>query len=245
MKLRLEDLLNIVSDCLDSQKRLTINYGNVRTMNLVYEDEILKMAMQKADVIYVDGAGLLFGARLLGKSLPCRMTGADWIYDLCELARRKRYSLFLLGGHEGVAQEAGRVLQERFPGLDVVGTHHGYFNRKDSRPVVHMINQSRPHILLVGMGSPIQEKWIFKYRGMLDVSICWAVGGLFNFVTGRERRAPAWMNDHSLEWLFRLVQDPKRLWKRYVVGNPVFILRVVKQLMHEKLLHSEAAVDGE
>jgi N-acetylglucosaminyldiphosphoundecaprenol N-acetyl-beta-D-mannosaminyltransferase len=213
-----------------SGSRSTISYANVHVLNLAWGNPDLLAILNAADLVYCDGAGVALGARLLGSRLPGRMTGADWIEPLCALCAREDISLYFLGGRPAVAARAAQTLCTRYPGLSVVGTHHGYLaGSAVCRTAIAAVNEAAPHILLVGMGTPIQEKWIAAYRQQLDVPVVWAVGALFDFVVGVQPRGPRWMLDHSLEWLSRLWSDPRRLWRRYLVGNPLFILRVLRQ----------------
>ena len=129
-----------------------------------------------------------------------------------------------------MAARAAMVLTAGHPGLRVVGAHHGYLADPEvCEAAIAGINAARPQILLVGMGTPIQETWIAAHRDQLEVPVVWAVGALFDFVAGVQRRGPRWMLDHALEWLVRLWRDPLRLWRRYVIGNPLFLGRVVAQ----------------
>ena len=158
------------------------------------------------------------------------MTGADWMEPLCTACAGRGTSLYLLGSRPGVAERAAEALQAQCPGVNIVGTHHGYLQDPAvSAAAINAINAARPHILFVGMGTPIQERWIFEHRHELDVPVVWAVGALFDFIGGFQRRAPRWMLDHHLEWLHRFWVDPKRMWRRYIVGNPLFIGRVIMQ----------------
>jgi N-acetylglucosaminyldiphosphoundecaprenol N-acetyl-beta-D-mannosaminyltransferase len=158
------------------------------------------------------------------------MTGADWIESLCAACAEQGTMLYFLGSQPGVAARAAELLQAHHTGLRVTGTHHGYLaDPAVSSAAIAAVNSARPHILLVGMGTPMQEKWIATHRSQLEVPVTWAVGALFDFVAGVQPRGPRWMLDHGLEWLCRLVADPQRLWKRYIVGNPLFLWRVFKQ----------------
>lgn len=209
----------------------TVMYANVHTLNAAYTDPDLRRIMNAADVVYCDGAGVVLGARLLGHRLPERMTGADWIHALCARCAVEGLSLYLLGSQPGVAERAAQKLNALYPGLYVAGTHHGHFHDTPgaTETVIVTVNAVRPDILLVGMGTPLQEKWIAARRAELDVPVVWAVGALFDFVAGAQPRGPRWMLDHGLEWLYRLLSDPRRLWRRYLIGNPLFVLRVLKQ----------------
>lgn len=208
-----------------------VMYANVHVLNIAYTDPDLRRIMNAADVVYCDGSGVVLGARLLGHRLPSRMTGADWIHPLCARCAAEGLSLYLLGSRPGVAERAAQKLITLYPGLHIAGTHHGHFHDKPGTTEVAIAsaNAARTDILLVGMGTPLQEKWIVAHRAELNVPVVWAVGALFDFVAGVQPRGPRWMLDHGLEWLYRLVSNPRRLWRRYLIGNPLFLLRVLKQ----------------
>lgn len=208
-----------------------VMYANVHVLNIAYTDPDLRRIMNTADVVYCDGAGVVLGARLLGHRLPGRMTGADWIHSLCARCAVEGLSLYLLGSQPGVAERAAPKLIALYPGLHVAGTHHGHFHDTPgaTEATIAAVNAARPDILLVGMGTPLQEKWIAAHRAELDVPVVWAVGALFDFVAGVQPRAPRWMLDRGLEWLYRLLSEPRRLWRRYLIGNPLFMLRVLRQ----------------
>jgi len=208
----------------------TVMYANVHVLNTAWSDPELRAILNRADLVYCDGAGVVLGARLLGHRLPGRMTGADWIEPLCQACAAEGVTLYLLGGRPGVASHAARRLENRHPGLRVAGAHHGYLADPGiCRDAIAAVNAAHPDILLVGMGTPTQERWIAAHRGQLDVPIVWAVGALFDFVVGVQPRGPRWMLDNGMEWLYRLWGDPRRLWRRYVIGNPLFLARVLRQ----------------
>ncbi len=213
-----------------AHRAVTVMYANVHVLNTSRKVHDLRPILNSADIVYCDGSGVRLGARLLGHRIPPRMTGADWIGQLCAACADRKAGLYLLGSRPGVAEQAAEVLQTRCRGLNVVGSHHGYLQDPAvSAAAITAINAARPHILFVGMGTPIQERWIFEHRHELEVPVVWAVGALFDFVAGVQRRAPRWMLNHGLEWLHRFWVDPKRMWRRYIVGNPLFIWRVMMQ----------------
>jgi N-acetylglucosaminyldiphosphoundecaprenol N-acetyl-beta-D-mannosaminyltransferase len=205
-------------------------YANVHVLNTAWRDPELQAILRQADIVYCDGAGVVLGARVLGHSLPERMTGADWVYPFCERSAAAGLRLYFLGSAPGVAEQAAARLRERYPGLRIVGAHHGYVQGPDqSAAVIADISRLSPDVLLVGMGTPLQEKWIAAHRSALDVPVCWAVGALFDYVAGVVPRGPRWMLDHGLEWLYRLWWEPRRLGGRYLIGNPLFLFRVLRQ----------------
>jgi len=212
--------------------RSTVLYANVHVLNSAYGDRELQHILNHADLVYCDGAGVRLGARLLGHHLPPRMTGADWIEPLCAACAAEGITLYLLGSRPGVAARAAELLQRRHPALRIVGAQHGYLaDPAVCTAAISAVNATHPHILLVGMGTPIQERWIAAHRDELEVPVVWGVGALFDFVAGIQPRGPRWMLNNGLEWLYRLCSDPRRLWQRYLVGNPLFILRVLRQKM--------------
>jgi N-acetylglucosaminyldiphosphoundecaprenol N-acetyl-beta-D-mannosaminyltransferase len=208
----------------------TVMYANIHVLNTSRREHDIRPILNNADIVYCDGSGVRLGAWLLGHRIPPRMTGADWMDPLCAACAGRGTGLYLLGSGPGVADCAADVLLARHQGLNIVGTHHGYLQDPSvSAAAIDSINAARPHILLVGMGTPIQERWISEHRHELEVPVVWAVGALFDFVGGFKRRAPRWMLDHHLEWLHRFWVEPRRMWKRYIVGNPVFMWRVMMQ----------------
>jgi N-acetylglucosaminyldiphosphoundecaprenol N-acetyl-beta-D-mannosaminyltransferase len=222
---RLGELLRIVADAVRSRTPLTLFYVNAHTMNMASKKSDFRDLLGRADLVYCDGTGVRLGARILGEDLPERMTGADWIHDLCRTAVRERLSLYFLGSESGVADRAAALLRVRYPGLTIVGTSPGYGL---SNATIDRVNQSGADILLVGMGSPTQERWIADNRPALDPPVVWAVGALFAFASGRLPRGPRWMTEHGLEWLCRLAVEPGKLWRRYLIGNPMFVVRVIR-----------------
>ena len=225
------DLLEQVASVLRTGQRAQVMYANAHTLNVACRDRALHGVLNKADIVYCDGEGVRLAARLLGHSLPQRMTGADWIYDLCAVCQEHDFSLVFLGGEPGVATQAAQKLRQRYPRLHIAGTLHGFFDRHgpENDEVVGAISALRPHVLLVGLGTPEQETWIAQNFERLNVPVIWAVGALVDFVAGKVPRAPRWMLDHGLEWLFRFLVEPRRMFVRYVIGNPLFIFRVLKQ----------------
>jgi N-acetylglucosaminyldiphosphoundecaprenol N-acetyl-beta-D-mannosaminyltransferase len=222
--LRRPELMDRVAQAIRRRRMQTILYVNAHCMNVQYRDRAYQDILAHADIVYCDGTGVLLAARLTGQTIPERMTGADWIEDLCRTAVEFDLSLYLFGGAPEAVHGAAEALRRRYPAIRIVGEKGGYEVGSD---IVDAINEQHPDILLVGMGTPRQEKWIARHRPALDVPVVWAVGGLFDFVSGRIPRGPRWMTQHGLEWLCRLVVEPHRLWRRYLLGNPRFLWRVL------------------
>jgi N-acetylglucosaminyldiphosphoundecaprenol N-acetyl-beta-D-mannosaminyltransferase len=206
-----------------------VMYVNAHVLNQSAEIPELRDALGRADLVYCDGYGVRLAAKALETEIPHRMTGADWIWGLSALCEAQGRSLYLLGSEPGVAAQAADRLRSWYPGLQIAGHHHGYFETgspHDER-VVEDINAKRPDIVLVGMGSPKQELWVERHVDEVETSVVWTVGALFDYVSGRVPRAPAWLADNGLEWIFRFAMEPQRMWRRYLVGNPQFVSRVM------------------
>ena len=208
-----------------------VMYVNAHVLNRSCEMEELRQALQRADLVYCDGYGVRVAARALDVDVPHRMTGADWVWGLAALCEESGRSLYLLGSDPGSSSEAATALKRWYPRLDVRGTHHGYFDLDSphSERVLEHIAESRPDILLVGMGTPQQELWADRYADRVEAGVIWTVGALFDYVAGRTPRAPHWLSDNGFEWIFRLAVEPRRMWRRYLLGNPAFLLRVLEE----------------
>jgi N-acetylglucosaminyldiphosphoundecaprenol N-acetyl-beta-D-mannosaminyltransferase len=206
-------------------------YVNAHVLNQSQENPGLRAALETADLVYCDGYGVRLAAKALDAPIPHRMTGADWIWGLARMCQEAGKSIYLLGSEPGVASQARVRLRRWYPDLKLVGAHHGYFEPHSAHAerVVEDINARRPNIVLVGMGTPKQELWVQESAARLEVDVLWTVGALFDVVSGRVPRAPSWLADNGAEWIFRLAIEPRRMWRRYLLGNPVFLSRVLAQ----------------
>lgn len=200
-----------------------IMYVNTDCMLIAKNDPEYQKVLNSADLVYADGIGVVLGARLWGHILPGRMTGADFMPELCKIFAKQGLRIYLLGALDGVASDAADRLQKEIPNLLIAGTHHGYFKENQCTELLAEINAARPDIILVGFGAPHQEYWIHKNSKNLNTKVIWGVGGLFDFLSGRTRRGPKLLLDNGFEWLCRLTTEPKRLWRRYLIGNTKFI----------------------
>lgn len=227
--LDLSGLLDRVLQQVGSGGPWTVGYVNAHVLNQAAREPALHAFLRGLDLCYCDGNGVRLGARLLGQELPARMTGADWIWALaarCEGHHR----LFWLGGEPGVTEEAADRLRARHPALEVQ-TDHGFHPKDgpDNDALIARINAAAPDLLLVGMGTPIQERWVAANRHRLEVPVVWVLGATADFVSGRVARpGPDWLVQRA-EWLSRLAADPRRLAGRYLIGNAEFLGRIALQ----------------
>jgi N-acetylglucosaminyldiphosphoundecaprenol N-acetyl-beta-D-mannosaminyltransferase len=229
-RISLDDMLSDVTDALRSHHSKTIFYANSYAVTLAEDEPSFAAAMGKADAVFCDGFGVYAASRVLGNAIPQRFAWPDWIERLGATCRDNGASMFFLGAREGVAAEAGRRLELAVPGLRV-HSHHGHFAKDDesSRAVIDAVNSSGAAVLLVGFGMPLQELWITKHRAELQPTIVFAVGAMFDYVAGNVVRGPRWLTQHGFEWLTRLAIEPRRLWRRYLLGLPEFALLVGRQ----------------
>jgi len=203
-----------------------VAYLNVHVVNQARRHPELAAFLKGADLCYCDGAGIVLGAKILGHALPGRMTGADWIWDLAARAEG-RLKIFWLGGAPGVTDRACEALRQRHPRL-VMGSDHGFHAPDDTPALIERINAFGPDVLLVGMGTPVQERWVERSSADLNAPVIWCLGATADFIAGEVDRGPAWLHDNA-EWLARLLTEPRRLWRRYLIGNSVFLARVLAE----------------
>lgn len=204
------------------RRRTVVHYLNAHVFNLARRDASLRQVLEECDLLYADGISVVWAARLLGYSIPERLTAADYFEEFCKTCAAEGLSLFLLGGAAGVAEVAAARLIRNVPNLKIAGTSHGYLSPAESGELVVEINRSGADVLTVGMNSPSQERWIQQYGRDLDVPVQWSVGALLDYFAGAEPRAPEWVCRWGGEWLFRLMVHPSQRWRRYLVGNAAF-----------------------
>jgi N-acetylglucosaminyldiphosphoundecaprenol N-acetyl-beta-D-mannosaminyltransferase len=204
-----------------------VYYGNAHTMVTAAKDPALAQALEHSDLLLADGSGVRWGSALLGTPLVYNLNGTDLVPSLCKNGAASCLSIYLLGAKPKVAEIAAAKLKIAYPGLVIAGTQHGYFSEAETPQVLEAIRVARPHLLLVAMGVPLQEIWIEKYASFLPGITCMGVGGLFDFLAERVVRAPYFIRAIGMEWLWRLAMEPNRLWRRYIIGNLVFLRLVL------------------
>lgn len=215
-----------VSMLLDGSKQ-RVGFINADCVNQAAGDHNYRNALSQMDVLLPDGSGLALAAAMKGRKFESNLNGTDLFPLICEQARRTGKSIYFLGGKPGIAQSAALAAQSNFPGLRIAGFDHGFFDKANEQGVVARVNASGADILLVAMGAPHQEKFIVRNSDALTVPVCMGVGGLFDFVAGNVPRAPKLLRKIGMEWAWRMACEPRRLAKRYLIGNPVFIARAL------------------
>lgn len=208
-------------------RRRKVYYVNADCFNKTVKDKAYLEILQKGDYIFPDGVGVLMACKMLGFGLKENVNGTDMLPFLCRMAVANGYSMFLFGAQPGVAALMRDKLLEAYPGLRIAGERHGYFaDASEEKEMCEKIKALKPDILLVALGAPAQEKWIEKHFAELPCRLMLGVGGLFDFYSGRIKRAPLWVQEIGMEWIFRLAMEPGKRFKRYLIGNVLFLWRV-------------------
>lgn len=223
------EVIETVMKWTDSGMDPNVAFGvNANVCNMYVADESFRALVDRCQLRYADGQSVVWASRILGSPLRERVATTDLIQPLAAACASRFKKLYLYGGAPGIAEKAADNLRVSYHGL-LVRTHHGYLDTDHEFPIIEDINQFGTDVLMVGLGDPLQLEWIERYRAELSVGAVLTCGGLFDWTSGRNPRAPRIMVRLGLEWLWRLWLEPRRLARRYVIGNPLFILRLAKQ----------------
>ena len=230
-----KESLKFIEELIHSRKSTFIVTPNIDHIIKLQRDTEFREVYRHADLVLADGVPLLWAASFLGTPLKEKISGSDLFPKLCEAAAQKGWRLFFMGGREGAADKAAEVLTQRYPGLNVVGTYCPPFGfEKDdaeNKKILGLIRAVKPDILFVGLGAPKQEKWIYRHKDQYQVPVSIGIGVSLEFAAGMVKRAPVWMQKAGLEWFWRLMMEPGRLWKRYLIDDIQFFWLVLKQKM--------------
>jgi exopolysaccharide biosynthesis WecB/TagA/CpsF family protein len=233
-RVNLVSAVNRVRDFLRSGETNQIVTVNLDFVAISRREPAFRDTLNGADLAVADGMPLVWVSRMGDEPLPQRLTGVDLVDECCQLAVETDTSIFLLGAAPGVAELAGQRLRERFPGLRIVGVYAPPFaplTEDENERILQTVNAARPDFLFVALGAPQQDMWIRANRDRLDVPVCMGVGCVLDLLAGVVSRAPTWMQHAGLEWLFRLLQEPARLWRRYIVDDLPVLAWLVRQAL--------------
>jgi len=232
-KITLDEAVERVKSFLKNDATNAIYTPNTEIVMLARKDCEFKNLLNRADLIIPDGIGLVYASRIKKKPLPERVTGVDLSNKILEIANDNGYSIFILGGKDGVAKEATENISKKYQNIRIAGYHHGYFKgthigykgHEEEKRVINSINASNSDILFVGLGAPKQEIWIDENKSKLNCKVMIGNGGTIDIIAGRVKHAPAFYRNHGLEWLYRLAKQPKRIKRQMVL--PLFVLKVL------------------
>jgi N-acetylglucosaminyldiphosphoundecaprenol N-acetyl-beta-D-mannosaminyltransferase len=231
--------LEVLEDLIASRARHQVCVTNVWTTVLMQRDPWFKSINNSASLVVADGMPLAWVSKWFGASIPVRIAGWDLFQGFLTIAEKKGYRVFFLGSSPSTLEAMKSNLSRTHPGLALVGTYAPPFTPEfspdENRRMVEAVNAARPDLLWVGLSAPKQEKWIFAHLNQLEVPVAIGVGAVFDFAAGKLKRAPLWMQKAGIEWLHRLLLEPSRLWKRYIVGNSLFVWYIIRYALASKL----------
>ena len=211
---------------------------NVDICMQILRDASLKAIFDGADLVLVDGTPMLWAARLLNAPLPGRVSGSDFVPAFCGVAAKAGHRVFLLGAAPKIAQRSKAKLETMYPGLRIVDTYAPPIGFEDdldeNKRIVERVRRAAPDVLFAAFGAPKEQKWLHRFRNELNVPVAMGIGSSLDYLGGRLRRAPRWMQTWGLEWVYRLAQEPGRLWRRYLLNDPPFFCHLVHEILQQR-----------
>jgi N-acetylglucosaminyldiphosphoundecaprenol N-acetyl-beta-D-mannosaminyltransferase len=224
----MEETVNEIADRIEKKiftQHVVVNVAKIVNMQ---KDAFLASSVRESDIINIDGMGVVLGARFLGHNVPARVAGVDLFHELLNMCGKKKYPVFLLGATEEVVSSVADIVHGFYDDIEVAGYHHGFF-WDNEEALVKEIQDSGARLLFVAITSPKKENFINKWKDQLGVDFVMGVGGTFDVVSGKVERAPVWMQEWGMEWLYRVMQEPRRMWKRYLFTNSQFLWLLIKE----------------
>lgn len=231
--INLNEAVKKIAGSIEEGSRHYVNVCTVHTLMECHRDPALQTMINMSGLATPDGMPLVWLCHFHGQKRVTRVYGPDLMLEFCKYSVAPGYRHFFYGGAPGVAQQLARKLENKYPGIQVAGTHSPPLRKVgalEDHTVIEAINATRPDVVWVSLGTPKQDFWVAQHRPLLHAPVLVAVGAAFDFHTGRVRQAPVWMQRHGLEWLFRLMQEPRRLAYRYLIYNPLFLMHIVMQI---------------
>lgn len=226
-KVNSQQAMEKIGEFIASGKSHQIVTANAEIIYQASKNEKMRKVINEAQMVTADGSGVVWASKQLGEPLEQRVTGIDLVNSICEQSAKDKWKIYILGSAPGVAATAAVNIRNKFPGCNIIGTHHGYFNAKEEKQILAELEQLKPDVLFVALGAPKQEYWIADHLSALGIPVGMGIGGSMDVLSGNVKRAPKWMQKMSLEWLYRVLIQPAR-FKR-VLALPKFMLAVKKQ----------------
>ncbi|QTH65275.1 WecB/TagA/CpsF family glycosyltransferase [Psychrosphaera ytuae] len=232
--LTMDESVDVIKNAIEQQRFFQHVVVNVAKLVNMRSDRNLFESVNDSDLINIDGQGVVLGARAVGIDVPERVAGIDLFHQLVSMSSKEGFPIYLLGAEQSVLVKTKEVLEHQYPNLIIAGSHHGYFD--DEKEIVAQVRASGAKLMFVAMSSPKKENFINTWKSDLGVNFVMGVGGTFDVIAGKVKRAPVWMQKYGLEWLYRVIQEPRRMFKRYLVTNTKFALLLLKEVMLKELL---------
>jgi N-acetylglucosaminyldiphosphoundecaprenol N-acetyl-beta-D-mannosaminyltransferase len=232
--LRMPEVVSRCERAAAAHERLVVGVVNAAKIVAMQASADLRAAVLSADLVIPDGMAVVWASGLLGEALPERVTGIDLFEQLLAVAARRGLSVYFLGATDAVLEDLMAEMARRHPDLRVAGRCNGYFDDAEAGAVARAIDAVRPDFLFVGISTPKKERFLAEWAGRMQVGVCHGVGGAFDVLAGKVSRAPAWMQATGLEWLYRVIQEPRRMWKRYLVTNTRFASMLMREWLRRR-----------
>lgn len=230
--LTMSEAISSIENMIEADKKSYVVAINVDVVMKIEKDIYLKRIVDNADMVLVDGKPLVWISKMHNKPLKAKISGSDLVPLLCEVAAEKHYSMFFIGGKDGVAEQAKKRIERKLPDIKIVGTYApplGFEkDEEELKKINKIISAAKPDLLISCFGCPKQEKWIYENINEYDAKVSICAGATIDFLAGNVKRAPHWMSEHGLEWFYRFIQEPKRMFKRYFIDD-VKIIRLIKK----------------
>jgi N-acetylglucosaminyldiphosphoundecaprenol N-acetyl-beta-D-mannosaminyltransferase len=227
----MDQVLSLIDRTIADRGRLQIGVVNAAKIVNMRRDEVLRNDVMSSDIILADGISVVWASQILGRPLPERVAGIDLMMGMLTRGNKNQYRIYCLGATDDVLEETAARIAADYPNVKLVGRHNGYFTTGEEPSIVDEIIAAKAHILLVAMSSPKKEKFLARWNDRLDVPVCHGVGGSFDVMAGKVQRAPESWQRLGFEWLYRLLQEPRRLWRRYLVTNTLFCGMVLLEFL--------------
>ena len=230
----MNETVSLVEKIIKERKPTQHVVINALKVNLMEDDSELRRIINSCPLINADGASIIWAAKRLGIPLKERVTGCDLFQELVKVASVKGYKIYLFGAKEEVVTRVKSIFEQKYPGIQIAGYRNGNFTEADEPEIVKNMSESGADMMFVAFSSPKKEYWVNKYLNQLNIPFVMGVGGSFDIVAGVTERAPVWWQEHGLEWLYRFIQEPRRMWKRYIIGNARFVGLTYKYRARQK-----------
>ena len=233
--LTMQQTIDLIDKAIKEKRSIHHVVINAVKVAKAQKDNVLKDSIINCDIINADGMGIIWASHILNKPLPERVAGIDLMKELVKLAAEKKYRMFFLGAEEETVKSVVNIYTNLYGKEIIAGYRNGYFNKEEEPMIAKQISDSNANILFVAITSPKKEIFLNTYKSIINIPLIMGVGGSFDVISGYVKRAPLWMQKWGMEWFYRVIQEPRRMWKRYLYGNSIFIYLVLKEKMKQVL----------